>query len=158
MEGGQRESSLKQRESWTQIKTLPWSPLTSFSFRLNAIFAPESNKRRRLNNTNSALGNLLWKMEDSKPSVLPRRKIQIYDKTTWMTNRIETMHRYMAPSMVPYQIALSRRLPFLLLKLTKLKYFFAERLKIVFDGDNIRSYKLICPKCRRVNPIAICSC
>ena len=40
----------------------------------------------------------------------------------------------------------------------KLKYFFVERLKIVFDGDNIRSYKLICPKCRRVNPMTICSC
>ena len=40
----------------------------------------------------------------------------------------------------------------------KLKYFFVERLKIVFDGDNIRSYKLICPKCRRANPMTICSC
>ena len=40
----------------------------------------------------------------------------------------------------------------------KLKYFFVERLKIVFDGHNIRSYKLICPKCRRVNPMTICSC
>ena len=40
----------------------------------------------------------------------------------------------------------------------KLKYFFFERLKLVFDGDNIRSYKLICPKCRRVNRMNICSC
>ena len=66
MEGGQKESSLKQRESWTQIKTLLWWPLTSFALRLKAIFSPESNKRRRLNYTNIELGNLLWEMEGSK--------------------------------------------------------------------------------------------
>ena len=69
MEGGQRESSLKQRESWTQIKTLLWSPLTSFALCMKAIFSPEINNRRRLNNTNSALGNLLWEMEGRKPGI-----------------------------------------------------------------------------------------
>ena len=66
MEGGQRESSIK-RESRTQIKIFPCSPLTSFALRLKTIFAQESNKGRRLNNTNSALGSLLWEMEGSKP-------------------------------------------------------------------------------------------
>ena len=34
---------------------------------------------------------------------------------------------------------------------SKLKLFYFARLLNVFDGDNFRSLKLICPKCRRVN-------
>ena len=32
------------------------------------------------------------------------------------------------------------------------------RLNNVFDGDNVRSFKIICPKCRRVNILKACSC
>ena len=39
-----------------------------------------------------------------------------------------------------------------------LKTFYFSRLYQVFDGDNICSYKLICPKCRQVNPLSNCSC
>ena len=28
----------------------------------------------------------------------------------------------------------------------------------IFDGDNVRTFKLICPKCRKVNIFSICSC
>ena len=40
----------------------------------------------------------------------------------------------------------------------KLKSLFFWRLHNVFIGDNIRSYKIICPKCRRVNIRIACSC
>ena len=40
----------------------------------------------------------------------------------------------------------------------KLKSFFFWRLHCVFGGDNFRSYKIICPKCRRVNIRNACSC
>jgi hypothetical protein len=40
----------------------------------------------------------------------------------------------------------------------KLKEFYFERLRSVFDGDNIRSYKIICPKCRSVNTMNLCTC
>ena len=33
----------------------------------------------------------------------------------------------------------------------QLKSLYFRRLYNVFDGDYIRSYKIICPKCRRVN-------
>ena len=39
-----------------------------------------------------------------------------------------------------------------------LKSFFFWRLHYVFGGDNFRSYKIICPKCRRVNIRNACSC
>ena len=32
------------------------------------------------------------------------------------------------------------------------------RLLDVFDGDDFRSFKLICPKCRRVNIFFVCTC
>ena len=40
----------------------------------------------------------------------------------------------------------------------KLKSLFFWRLHNVFIGDNIRAYKIICPKCRRVNIRIACSC
>lgn len=40
----------------------------------------------------------------------------------------------------------------------KLKSFYLSRLHKVFDGDSVRSFKLICPKCRRVNVLEACSC
>ena len=40
----------------------------------------------------------------------------------------------------------------------KLKTFYIERLNLIFDGDNIRTFKLVCPKCRRINTMSICSC
>ena len=40
----------------------------------------------------------------------------------------------------------------------KLKSLFLWRLHYVFSGDNIRSFKIICPKCRRENLITECSC
>ena len=40
----------------------------------------------------------------------------------------------------------------------KLKSLFFWRLYYVFIGDNIPSYKIICPKCRRVNIRIACSC
>ena len=33
-----------------------------------------------------------------------------------------------------------------------------SRLYGVFDADYIRSYKIVCPKCRRINPLKVCSC
>ena len=40
----------------------------------------------------------------------------------------------------------------------QLKSFYFKRLYNVFDGDNVRSFKIICPKCRRVNILKVCSC
>ena len=40
----------------------------------------------------------------------------------------------------------------------QLKSFYIKRLYNVFDGDNVRSFKIICPKCRRVNILKACSC
>ena len=40
----------------------------------------------------------------------------------------------------------------------QLKKFYFFRLFTVFDVDNIRSYKIVCPKCRRINPLNVCSC
>ena len=40
----------------------------------------------------------------------------------------------------------------------KLKSFYFKRLYNVFDGDNPRSFKIICPKCHRVNILNACSC
>ena len=40
----------------------------------------------------------------------------------------------------------------------KLKFLFFWRLYYVFGGDNSRSYKIIFPKCRRVNIRNACSC
>ena len=40
----------------------------------------------------------------------------------------------------------------------QLKSFYFKRLYNVFDGDNVRSFKIICPKCRRVNILKACSC
>ena len=40
----------------------------------------------------------------------------------------------------------------------KLKSFFYKRLTIVFTQDAIRSFKLVCPKCRRLNIITSCTC
>ena len=40
----------------------------------------------------------------------------------------------------------------------KLKSFYFSRLSHVFNGDNIRSFKLICPKCRSINSMIICKC
>ena len=40
----------------------------------------------------------------------------------------------------------------------QLKSFYFKRLFNVFDGDNVRSFKIICPKCRRVNILKACSC
>ena len=67
------------------------------------IWTRKQQGKWRLNNTNSGLDNLPREMEGTKPRKdkhvplfegLPRRKIQIYyDNTTWITNRIETMHR-----------------------------------------------------------------
>ena len=41
---------------------------------------------------------------------------------------------------------------------SKLKAFFLERLRLVFDQDNIRSYKIACPKCRSIRILTVCSC
>ena len=43
---------------------------------------------------------------------------------------------------------------------SKLKSFYFARLLNVFDGDNFRSFKLICPNlsCRRVNIFSVCTC
>ena len=41
---------------------------------------------------------------------------------------------------------------------SKLKSFYFTRLLNAFDGDNFRSFKLICPKCRRVNTSSVCTC
>ena len=40
----------------------------------------------------------------------------------------------------------------------QLKSFYFKRLYNVFDGDNVHSFKIICPKCRRVNILKACSC
>ena len=40
----------------------------------------------------------------------------------------------------------------------QLKSFYFKRLYNVFDGDNVRPFKIICPKCRRVNILKACSC
>ena len=40
----------------------------------------------------------------------------------------------------------------------QLKKFYFSCLFRVFDADNIRSYKIVCPKCRRINPLSVCSC
>ena len=42
--------------------------------------------------------------------------------------------------------------------LNTIKTFYFKRLYNVFDGDNVRSFKIICPKCRRVNILKACSC
>ena len=39
-----------------------------------------------------------------------------------------------------------------------LKSFYFKRLFNVFDGDNFRTFKIICPKCRRVNTLTACTC
>ena len=40
----------------------------------------------------------------------------------------------------------------------KLKSFHFVRLYQIFDGDNVRTFTLICPKCRKVNIFSVCSC
>ena len=40
----------------------------------------------------------------------------------------------------------------------QLKSFYFKRFYNVFDGDNVRSFKIICPKCRRVNFLKAYSC
>ena len=40
----------------------------------------------------------------------------------------------------------------------KLKSFFYKILTIVFTQDDIRSYKLVCPKCHRLNIFTSCTC
>ena len=40
----------------------------------------------------------------------------------------------------------------------KLKSFYFKRLFNVFGGDNFRTFKIICPKCRRVNTLTACTC
>ena len=40
----------------------------------------------------------------------------------------------------------------------QLKKFYFSCLFRVFDADNIRSYKIVCPKYRRINPLNVCSC
>ena len=40
----------------------------------------------------------------------------------------------------------------------QLKSFYFKRLYNVFDGYNVHSFKIICPKCRRVNILKACSC
>ena len=40
----------------------------------------------------------------------------------------------------------------------KLKSFYFVRLYQIFDGDNVRTFKLICPKGRKVNIFSVCSC
>ena len=40
----------------------------------------------------------------------------------------------------------------------KLKSFFFRPLYYVFGGDNFCLYKIICPKCKRVNIRNACSC
>jgi hypothetical protein len=38
----------------------------------------------------------------------------------------------------------------------KLRNLYFERLRMVFDQDNIRTYKLICVKCRSINTLTSC--
>ena len=40
----------------------------------------------------------------------------------------------------------------------KLKSFYFKRLFNVFDGANFRTFKIICPECRRVNTPTACTC
>ena len=40
----------------------------------------------------------------------------------------------------------------------ELKSFYFKRLFNVFDGDNFHTFKIICPKCRRVNTLTACAC
>ena len=37
----------------------------------------------------------------------------------------------------------------------KLKNFYLERLGMVFEQDNVRTYKLICVKCRSINILVV---
>ena len=41
---------------------------------------------------------------------------------------------------------------------SKLKSFYFTRLLNAFNGDNFHSFKLIRPKCRRVNTSSVCTC
>ena len=36
--------------------------------------------------------------------------------------------------------------------------FYLKRLFNVFGDDNVRTFKIICPNCRRVNTFAVCTC
>ena len=40
----------------------------------------------------------------------------------------------------------------------ELKSFYFKRLFNVFDGDSFRTFKIICPKCLRVNTLTACTC
>lgn len=40
----------------------------------------------------------------------------------------------------------------------KLKSFYFKRLFKVFGGDYFLTFKIICPKCRRVNTLVACTC
>ena len=40
----------------------------------------------------------------------------------------------------------------------KLKSFFFNRLQKVFDPDDIRTFKIICCKCRKSNTLRRCCC
>ena len=40
----------------------------------------------------------------------------------------------------------------------KLKTFYFTRLRVVFDADDARTFKLVCCKCRRINNLVRCSC
>ena len=40
----------------------------------------------------------------------------------------------------------------------KLKSFYFKRRFNVFDGDKFRTFKIICPRCRRVNTLVACTC
>ena len=39
----------------------------------------------------------------------------------------------------------------------ELKSFYFKRFFNVFDSDNFRTFKMICPKCRRVNTVTACT-
>ena len=41
---------------------------------------------------------------------------------------------------------------------SKLKFFYFQILQYVFDQDDIRSYKIICLKCRKTNISTSCHC
>ena len=40
----------------------------------------------------------------------------------------------------------------------KLKTFYFTILRIVFNADDARTFKLVCCKCRRINNVVRCSC
>ena len=40
----------------------------------------------------------------------------------------------------------------------KLKTFYFTRLRVVFDADYARTFKLVCCKCRKINNVVTCSC